>query len=102
MATAKTTLPQIPAALADVALLDAPTAAAVGGARTTWWYERVAAGEAPPPVIRQTRFTRWRASDVARFWSEFATRGTDERVIARAAAASAAAKAKRRQSEPGA
>lgn len=67
----------IPAALADVALIDARTSAAGGGMGVSWWYAKVAAGEAPQPVIRGPRCTRWKLVDVKGFWAEFAARGVD-------------------------
>lgn len=59
----------IPAALAEVALIDARTCAATGGMGISWWHARVAAGEAPQPVIQQPRMTRWRLADVRSFWA---------------------------------
>lgn len=98
--TAKTDLPEVPTALAAAALIDGPTCAATGGVSVSWWLERVATGEAPLPVVRQPRLTRWRVTDVARFWREFAERGIhDARVIDQAKKASGAAQAKRRGTE---
>lgn len=65
----------IPAALADVALVDARTSAATGGMGVSWWHARVAAGEAPKPVIQQPRMTRWRLADVRAFWAQRAQAG---------------------------
>lgn len=62
-------------ALAEVALIDAATAAATGGMGISWWHAEVAAGRAPAPVIRRPRCTRWRLTDVTSFWAEFAQRG---------------------------
>ena len=55
----------------DVALINASTAAAVGGMGLTWWYDQVRAGVAPQPVIRGPRCTRWQAADVREFWRQF-------------------------------
>lgn len=63
---------KLPDRLAEVALVNAQVAAAVGGAKRSWWLAKVAAGEAPQPVIRQTRFTRWRLQDVHSYWERFA------------------------------
>jgi predicted DNA-binding transcriptional regulator AlpA len=94
--TAKTDLPEVPAALADAALIDGPTCAATGCVSVSWWQERVARGDAPQPVIRQPRFTRWRLADVNRFWLEFAERSTDDgRIVEQAKKASIKARAKR-------
>lgn len=87
------------AELAAVALIDAPTCAAVGAMSVSWWHDRVAAGIAPQPVIRSTRCTRWRSSDVAHFWRDFSAQADTsaaDTVKARATKASAAARAKRR------
>ncbi|MBN8507125.1 MAG: hypothetical protein J0L57_00785 [Burkholderiales bacterium] len=104
--TAKTVLPELPAALAEVALCDIRTAIAPGNASPSWWLDgvrRTLEGDLrhdevpfPQPVIRRPRFTRWRVSDVARFWREFTERHTcDALVIGQAKKASAAARAKR-------
>lgn len=90
----------LPADLADVALIDAPTCAAAGAMSVSWWHEEVRAGRAPTPVIRKPRCTRWRLADVRAFWIESAetaaadTRGA-ELVKAYATKASAKAKANR-------
>lgn len=94
------TVQSLPADLADVALTDAPEAAAVGKMKPSWWYEKVRAGIAPQPVIRAPRCTRWRRSDVIEFWRKFAEQSANDSstaalVQARATKASAAAKAKR-------
>lgn len=89
---------QVPDQLADVALIDAETAAAVGSMRKSWWYAEVAAGRAPRPVIKQPRCARWRLQEVRDFWARRAARPDEskaEQVTALAKRASAAAKAKR-------
>lgn len=96
---------QLPDQLADVALVDAQTAAAVGSMRKSWWYAEVAAGRAPRPVIQQPRCARWRLQEVRDFWALRATRSDEkkaEQVTAQAKRASAAAKAKRAAVEGGA
>ncbi|HQC99491.1 MAG TPA: hypothetical protein PK306_27670 [Aquabacterium sp.] len=55
---------QVPPALADVALVDGPTCAAAAAMSISQWNELVRAREAPQPVVRQPRFTRWRMADV--------------------------------------
>lgn len=93
----------IPAALADVVLVDARTAAAVGGMSLSWWHERVSTGVAPPPVIRAPRCTRWRLGDVRGFWAEFAKRApANDRTVAQATKASEAARARREAAQTGA
>jgi predicted DNA-binding transcriptional regulator AlpA len=87
----------LPDALVTVALIDAPTCAAVGDMSLSWWYERVASGEAPPPAVRSSRCTRWRLADVRAFWLDFAKDGKqDEQLIQRAKAASLKAHGTRR------
>ena len=98
--TAKTDFPPVPPALADVALIDAPTCAATGGMSVSWWHDEVRTGRAPAPAVRQPRCTRWRLSDVVAFWQAFATKGAAdtraaEQVTAKAKKASAAARVKR-------
>ncbi|MDE2396267.1 MAG: hypothetical protein KGM91_12590, partial [Burkholderiales bacterium] len=98
--TAKTDLPEIPAALSSVALIDAPTCAAAGGMSVSWWHEEVRTGRAPAPAVRQPRCTRWRLADVVAFWQAFATKGEADTeaaalVTAKAKKASAAARVKR-------
>jgi len=91
--TTKTELPNLPNALADAALIDGPTCAAVGGACVSWWHEKVRTGRAPQPAIRQSRFTRWRLADVRAFWVAFAESAThDEQVTQRATRASVKAR----------
>lgn len=87
----------LPPNLADVALIDAATCAAAGAMSVSWWHFRVASGDAPQPVIRQPRCTRWRLLDVRAFWAAFADQGTTgtEKLMAITKKASAAAKAKR-------
>ncbi len=94
----KSDLPPIPATLADVAMIDGPTCAASAGVSLSAWHERVRAKQAPQPVIRRPRFTRWRLADVREYLAREAQQSSEETsvgVIARAAKASAAAKAKR-------
>jgi predicted DNA-binding transcriptional regulator AlpA len=90
----------LPADLAAVALIDAPTCAAAGAMSVSWWHSEVQAGRAPAPVIRKPRCTRWRLADVRAFWAKSAEQaGADTKaaagVKARATKASAAARAKR-------
>jgi predicted DNA-binding transcriptional regulator AlpA len=101
--TAKSKLPPIPPALADVALIDGPTCAAANGGSISNWLALVQSGEAPQPVIRQPRFTRWRLSDVRAFLIERAAQTShDAEVIERAKRASAKATAKRQAAQAGA
>lgn len=64
---------KVPPGFEDVQLIDAKTCAAIGGVGLTWWHARVAAGEAPQPVVRSARCTRWRAAPVREFWAAFGT-----------------------------
>ena len=90
----------LPAALAEVALVDAKTCAATGGMSVSQWHNLVREGAAPKPLIRTPRFTRWGLADVRQFFVTLAQTGDEERggeVIERARRASAAAKVKRQQ-----
>lgn len=88
-----------PPALADVALIDGPAIAAAGCFSISQWLDWVRRGEAPQPVIRQPRFTRWRLADVRDWLTHFAERGSDPQaataVMLKARRASAAARSKR-------
>lgn len=66
----KPTSQALPADLAAVALIDAPTCAAAGAMSVSWWHDEVRAGRAPAPVIRKPRCTRWRMADVRAFWAK--------------------------------
>lgn len=95
--TKKTDLPGVPAALADVALVDGPTCAAAAGISLSAWHEAVRTQRAPAPVVRGHRCTRWRLADV-RAWLQARAEGdpsSGASVIAVATRASAAAKVKR-------
>jgi len=101
--TAKTDLPPVPPALADVALIDGPTCAAAGGISVSSWHALVAAGEAPAPAFRRPRCTRWTLASVRAWLIERAAhgdtaQGQDAARTARAtaAAASQAARTKRK------
>jgi len=93
--TAKTALPPIPAALADVAHIDGPTCAAAAGLSLSSWHELVRIKDAPQPVIRQPRCTRWRLADV-RAWlikrAAMQTPGAADAVTQQARKASAEAR----------
>ena len=87
----------LPANLADVALIDAPTCAAAGDMSISWWHSEVAAGRAPQPAIRKPRCTRWRLADVRAFWIESAEKAaadTQAAALMKAHATKASAKAK--------
>lgn len=89
---------QLPADLANVALIDAQTCAAAGGMSVSWWLERVRTGTAPAPAVRAVRCTRWHMGDVSAFWRNFAAKAdgkAEEMLSARAKKASVAAQAKR-------
>lgn len=91
----------VPAALTEVALIDAQTACNGGGMSVSWWHAKVAAGEAPAPAVRLPRCTRWKLTEVSQFWSDFAAQNTGQaqgssRVLAQAVTASEAARKKRR------
>lgn len=95
--TAKTDLPEVPAALAEVQLIDAPTCAAAAGMSVSWWHDEVRTGRAPAPAIRQPRCTRWLLSQVHSWLLERTSSAeASNAVLTRAKKASAAAQAKRR------
>jgi predicted DNA-binding transcriptional regulator AlpA len=86
-----------PEALADVALIDATTCASAGSMGVSWWHEEVKAGRAPQPVIRESRCTRWKLSQVRQFWQDRADRGsanTETAELLRARATKASHKAR--------
>lgn len=96
--SAKTDLPSVPAALADVAMIDGPTCAAAASISLSNYLELVRTKKAPQPAIRQPRCTRWRVVDVRAWLIERAQAQTPEggaQVVAQAKKASAAAKSKR-------
>lgn len=96
--SAKTDLPSVPAALADVAMIDGPTCAAAASISLSNYLELVRTKKAPQPAIRQPRCTRWRIADVRAWLIERAQAQTPEGgadVVAHARKASAAAKSKR-------
>ena len=94
----------VPQALANVALIDAPACAAVGAMSVSWWHAEVAARRAPQPVVRRPRCTRWRLTEVAAFWRDFGSQADDDAASAmkaQATKASAAARSKRRVAAKG-
>jgi predicted DNA-binding transcriptional regulator AlpA len=96
---AKADLPPIPAALADVAMIDAPSIASAAGISISLFHDLVRLREAPPPVIRAPRCTRWLLADVRTWLIERAALGTEtdaaRTLITTAHRASKAAQAKR-------
>jgi len=106
MTTKKSQFQSLPNDLAQVALIDAATAAAVGGMSVSWWLAQVQAGAAPKPVIRGTRCTRWLSVAVVDYWrtlAENAPKDMDraERLTARSRKASQASVAARTASPSG-
>lgn len=96
--SAKTDLPSVPAALADVAMIDGPTCAAAASISLSNYLDLVRTKKAPQPAIRQPRCTRWRVVDVRAWLIERAQAQTPEggaQVVAQAKKASEAAKSKR-------
>lgn len=89
-------------AISDVELISAKTAAAVGESSVSQWYALQAEDpDAPAPAIREPRFVRWLAKDVAAYWRRRVERATEtneraaEAASARATKASMEAKKKR-------
>lgn len=94
----KTNLPDIPPALADVAMIDGPQCAAAGAMSLSAWHELVRLKKAPQPVIRQPRCTRWNLAHVRAWLIEREAQSdpsASAAVTALATKASAAARAKR-------
>lgn len=93
-----------PAALADVALIDASSIAAAACMSLSSWHELVQKGEAPQPVIRRPRFTRWRLADVRMHLAKMASEGVDHDAAKnlKAQATKASRKAAERRARPGA
>ncbi len=88
----------LPADLAEVSLLDTRDICAAVRMSASWWHEEVRAGRAPQPVVRMSRCTRWKATDIRQYLIERARLASDEAtaaLTARAKKASDAAKAKR-------
>lgn len=90
----------LPATLADVALIDAPTCAATGGMSVSWWHDAVKEGRAPQPAIRKPRCTRWTVASVRAFWIKFTEQSASDaraaaQVMGQAKKASAKAQARR-------
>ena len=94
-----------PPALADVALIDGPTAAAAACISISAWHELVRKGDAPSPAFRRPRCTRWRLADVKSWLVEYAKvadREAGKQLVAKATRASHAARAKRHTFRAGA
>lgn len=68
--------PPLPAALADVALIDGPTCAIARGVSISQWHELVRTKLAPQPVVRQPRYTRWRVCDIREHLISLAAQGS--------------------------
>ena len=97
----------VPAALADVALIDGKTFASAAGICLSELHDRVRSGDAPQPVIRQHRCTRWRMVDARQYLIDLATKGSADaesarRTMANARHASREAKARRAAASPAA
>lgn len=83
--------------LAAAQLISGATCAATGEVAISTWGDLVARGIAPEPVFRAPRFTRWRASEVARFWLTFRPEdAAGAACVAQAVKASAKAAERRR------
>ena len=67
----------IPPELADVALIDGPSIAAAGCMALSVFHDLVRTGDAPQPVLRGPRCTRWRLADAREWLKQRAERGSD-------------------------
>jgi len=95
----------VPETLADVAHIDARTAAAAASISVSHFLDLVREGEAPQPLRFGPRCTRWRLADIREWLRQRAEQGAADAasaafVIARAKRASDAAQAKRRAPGP--
>jgi predicted DNA-binding transcriptional regulator AlpA len=103
---ARRPVPALAPELADVALIDAPRIAAAACLSLSQWYAMVARGDAPQPVMRSVRCTRWRLSDIRAWLADRAERGCDPQaaraVVMKARNASKAAQARRQARQAGA
>ena len=92
----------LPAKLEDAALCTAEQAAASLSVSMSTWHELVRTGEAPQPVVRRHRYTRWRVQDVCDYIEKVAARGTateeSAAVVERMQRVTAAAMVKRQRS----
>jgi predicted DNA-binding transcriptional regulator AlpA len=104
--SARRPVPALAPELAEVALIDAPRIAAAACLSVSTWYTLVARGDAPQPVMRSVRCTRWRLSDIRTWLTERAERGCDPQaartVVMKARNASKAAHAGRQVRRAGA
>ena len=94
----RTTRQPTPPALADVALIDGPGAAAAACISISQWNALVAAGDAPRPAFRAVRCTRYRLADVRAWLIERAVGAHTDggaAVVAKAHKATKAAQSKR-------
>jgi predicted DNA-binding transcriptional regulator AlpA len=66
---------EVPAPLADVALIDARQSASAACVSLSTFYEMVKDGRAPQPAFRGVRCTRWRLTDIRAWLVEFARTG---------------------------
>lgn len=102
----KSDLPAVPPALADVAVTAAPAIAAAAALSLSKWLELVRLGDAPQPVIREPRYTRWLVTDIRRWLVERSERGSaaaaTQSLVVNARRASGIAKAKRVAARSGA
>jgi predicted DNA-binding transcriptional regulator AlpA len=95
-----TVRPPLPQAHADLALGDINDVKSIIRMGASWIHEAVRDGRFPPPVIRGSRCTRWKISDVRRWLTDLtqsaaANAEAAKQMTARAKKASDAAQAKR-------
>lgn len=69
----------LPAALAELALIDATTCALAGGMSRSRWYTLVQNGQAPKPAVSQPQFVRWRVREVAQYLESLGADSAGER-----------------------
>lgn len=73
--TSEKCVPALAQQFADVALIDGREAAAVASTSYSQFLELVRNGLAPPPCIKEPRFTRWRSADIRSWLQECCSAG---------------------------
>jgi predicted DNA-binding transcriptional regulator AlpA len=86
-----------PPELADVALIDGPSIAAAGCMALSVFHDLVRTGDAPQPVLRGPRCTRWRLVEAREWLKQRAERGSDPAAVTKVMKAARDASGKARE-----
>lgn len=70
---------ELPLAIARKRLVSPQWAADFGDVGMTYWLDRVRRGEAPQPVIKGVRMTRYKLGDVIDYWAQVVARSLESR-----------------------